>query len=215
MKLPPDALRLQDKQVLAAKGTEKLSLVEVIKACAAEGKIPQSLATFKAPFTDPITTHIIRDPVFADFTFSAQAAEVEVDVETGVVTLLKHAAAHDVGRAVNRNRVEGQIEGGAAQGIGYALMEDYLEEQGVPVTWNLHEYLIPTSQDLPDLNAIVLESGSGKGPYGAKGIGEPAITAAAPAVANAIRDALNLRITHIPATPERVFWALQGREGEG
>jgi CO/xanthine dehydrogenase Mo-binding subunit len=214
MKLPPDALRLQDKQVLAAKGTEKLSLVEVIKACAAEGKIPQSLATFKAPFTDPITTHIIHDPVFADFTFSAQAAEVEVDTETGVVTLLKHAAAHDVGRAINRNRVEGQIEGGAAQGIGYALMEDYLEEQGVPVTWNLHEYLIPTSKDLPELTSIVLESGSGKGPYGAKGIGEPAITAAAPAVANAIRDALGIRITHLPATPERIFWALQDREGE-
>jgi CO/xanthine dehydrogenase Mo-binding subunit len=211
---PPESLSLDDKQVIAGDGGKKMSLVEVIKACAAEGKIPQSLATFKAPFTEPITTHIIRDPVFADFTFSAQAAEVEVDTETGVVRLLKHAAAHDVGRAVNRNRVEGQIEGGAAQGIGYALMEDYLEAEGVPLTWNLHEYLIPTAQDLPDLSSIVLESGSGKGPYGAKGIGEPAITAAAPAVANAIRDALGVRITHIPATPERIFWALQDREQE-
>jgi len=215
MKKPPQDLRLHDKQVLARDGSKKMSLVEVIKVCAAEGKIPQSLATFKAPFTDPITTHIIRDPVFADFTFSAQAAEVEVDTETGVVTLLKHAAAHDVGRAINRNRVEGQIEGGAAQGIGYGLMEDYLEEQGVPVTWNLHEYLIPTSQDLPELSSIVLESGSGKGPYGAKGVGEPAITAAAPAVANAIRDALGIRMCHIPVTAERIFWALREEEGKG
>jgi CO/xanthine dehydrogenase Mo-binding subunit len=215
MKKPPQDLRLHDKQVLARDGSKKMSLVEVIKVCAAEGKIPQSLATFKAPFTDPITTHIIRDPVFADFTFSAQAAEVEVDTETGVVTLLRHAAAHDVGRAINRNRVEGQIEGGAAQGIGYGLMEDYLEEEGIPVTWNLHEYLIPTSQDLPELSSIVLESGSGKGPYGAKGVGEPAITAAAPAVANAIRDALGIRMCHIPVTAERIFWALQGREEEG
>ncbi len=210
-----ERLDLRDKAVLEVDRPENsLPLSRVIRACQAEGKVPQSLATFKAPFTEPITTHVIRDPVFADFTFSAQAAEVEVDLATGQVSLLHFAAAHDVGKAINPNRVEGQIEGGAAQGIGFGLMEDYLEVEGVPLTWNLHEYLIPTAKDLPDIRAIVLESGSGKGPFGAKGIGEPAITAAAPAVVNAIRDAIGLRITHIPATAERIFFALRETSAE-
>ena len=210
----PESLVLRDKTVSVRDNPQKsLPLTKVIRQGASLGRVPQSLATFKAPFTEPITTHVIRDPVFADFTFSAQAAEVEVDTETGQVRLLKYATAHDVGRAINLNRVEGQMEGGAAQGIGFGLMEDYLEVQGVPWTWNFHDYIIPSSKDLPDIRSIVLESGTGKGPFGAKGIGEPAITAAAPAVLNAIRDAAGVRITHIPATPERVLWALEGSDG--
>jgi len=211
--LPREVLTLRDKKVRGLEQPQKsLPLVAVIKQCAARGNIPQSLATFKAPFTKPVTDSLIRDPVFPDYTFSAQAAEVEVDLETGAVRVLKYASAHDVGRAVNLNRVEGQIEGGAAQGIGFALMEDYLEEKGIPLTRTLTEYLIPTAKDLPEIRSIVLESRSGKGPFGAKGIGEPAITAAAPAVANAIRDAIGIRITHLPATPERVYWALRDKE---
>ncbi len=208
-----EKIELYDKTVYNRENPNKsIPLVNVIKECAKEGKMPQNLATFKAPFTDPITTDVIKDPVFADFTFSAQAAEVEVDTETGEVRLLKFAAAHDIGQAINRKRAEGQIEGGAAQGIGYALMEDYIEENGIPQTWNLTQYLIPTSKDLPELQSYILESKSGKGPFGAKGIGEPAITATAPAIVNAIRDAIDVRITHIPATPERVFWALRNKE---
>lgn len=217
----PEKLKLKSKQVYAAENqagpenqAKKLSLVEVIKSCAAQGKIPQSLATFKAPFTEPITTDLIRDPVFADFTFGAQAAEVEVDTETGEVKLLKYSTAYDIGQAINLNRVEGQMEGGAAQGIGFGLMEDYIEVEGIPLTWNLHEYLVPTSKDLPDIETVVLESRSGKGPFGAKGIGEPAITAAAPAVINAIRDAIGVRIYHVPATAERIFQALKGKGEE-
>jgi len=213
--IAPEKLKLKSKQVYAPEDqTKKLSLVEVIKSCAAEGKIPQSLATFKAPFTEPITTDLIRDPVFADYTFGAQAAEVEVDTETGEVKLLKYSTAYDIGQAINLNRVEGQMEGGAAQGIGFGLMEDYIEEKGIPLTWNLHEYLVPTSVDLPDIETVVLESKSGKGPFGAKGIGEPSITAAAPAVINAIRDAVGVRIYQIPATPERIFRALKGKKEE-
>ncbi len=206
----PERLNLKDKTVYSVDEPSKLlPLVDVIKRCAAEGKVPQNLATFKAPFTEPITTDIIKDPVFPDFTFGAQAAEVEVDLETGKVNILKWAAAHDVGQAINLNRVEGQIEGGAVQGIGFGIMEDYLEEEGVPLTWNLHDYIIPTSKDVPDIMSIVLQSKSGKGPFGAKGIGEPSISAAAPAIVNAIKDAVGIRIYHIPATPERIFLALQ------
>jgi CO/xanthine dehydrogenase Mo-binding subunit len=210
MSVSPKQLYMKDKMVII-EDEESIPLVDVIKQCAAEQKLPQSLATFKAPTTEAITDEIIRDPVFADFTFGVQAAEVEVDMKTGVVKLLKFATSYDVGAAVNLNRVEGQLEGGAAQGIGFGLMEDYREIEGVPITWDLHEYLIPTSKDLSDISTIILESGSGLGPFGAKGVGEPAITAAAPAVVNAIYNAVGVRINHIPATAERVFFALKNK----
>ena len=157
---------------------------------------------------------LIKDPVFADFTFGAQAAEVEIDVETGETKLLKFATAMDVGQAINMNRVEGQLEGGAAQGIGLGIMEEYVEIDGVPITWDLHEYMVPTSKDLPDFNTIVLESHSGKGPYGAKGVGEPSVGAAAPAVVNAIRDATGIRLTYLPVTAERIFLAMKEKDNQ-
>jgi len=213
---PPEAIELRDKTAFSAKDPgRKLPLTEVIKRCLFRGTVPQSLNTFKAPFTEAITSDIIQAPIFPDFTFGAQAAEVEVDTETGEVKVLKWATAYDVGKAVNLNRVEGQMEGGAAQGLGFGLMEDYLEQDGLPLTWNLHDYLIPTSRDVPDIKCIVLESESGKGPFGAKGIAEPAIGAAGPAVVSAISNAIGVRIRHLPATPERVFFALQGKEGKG
>jgi len=204
-----EELDIKDKVVFSLKNTDtRIDLVKVIRRCAAEGIPLQSLDTYKAAFTDEIKSNVIRDPVFNDWTFGAQAVEVEVDVDTGQTTILKHVSVHDVGRAINIKRTEGQMEGGAAQGLGFGLMEDYLEVEGTPLTWNLTEYLVPTSKDIPDSRSIILESFSGKGPFGAKGIGEPSITAAAPAVANAIRDAVGIEVPRIPATPERVFWEL-------
>ena len=208
-------LDIKKKSVYSVDARKKrLPLVDVIKQCATEQILPQSLATFKAPTSEPVTDEVITDPVFPDYTFGAQAAEVEVDTETGEVKVLKWVTAYDIGQAINLNRVEGQMEGGAAQGLGFGLMEDYLEVEGVPWTWTLHEYLVPTAKDIPDIKTVVLQSKTGKGPFGAKGIGEPAITAAAPAVVNAIRDAIGVRIKHIPATPERIFFALKEREGK-
>jgi CO/xanthine dehydrogenase Mo-binding subunit len=207
-----ESLALKDHKVVLIDDPKKnIPLVDAIKQCHFEGKIPQSLATFRAPFTEPISSDVIKDPVFPDFTFGAQATEVEVDIETGEVRALKWATAYDIGQAINVNRVEGQMEGGVAQGLGFGLMEDYLEVNGVPWTWNFHDYIIPTSKDVPDIKSIVLESGSGKGPFGAKGIGEPAISAAGPAAANAIKDAIGVRITHLPITAERIFFALKGK----
>ena len=215
LSVPAAELDLKEKKVIVTAGKkqgESIPLVTVIKECAALQKLPQDLSTFRAPVTEPITGELIRDPVFADFTFGAHAAEVEVDIETGETKLLKFATAMDVGQAINLNRVEGQMEGGAAQGIGFGIMEDYVELEGVPLTWDLHEYMVPTSKDLPDIESIVLESKSGKGPYGAKGIGEPSLCAAAPAVVNAIRDATGIRLTHYPVTAERIFLAMKDRE---
>lgn len=214
LSVAPEKLDLKDHTVYVVDDPKKrIPLVDAIKQCYFEGKIPQSLATFRAPFTEPISSDVIKDPVFPDFTFGAQAAEVEVDIETGEVKVLKWATAYDIGQAINVNRVEGQLEGGVAQGLGFGLMEDYLEVDGVPWTWNLHDYIIPTSKDVPDIKSIVLESGSGKGPFGAKGIGEPAISAAGPAAANAVKDAIGIRVTHLPITAERIFFALRQRGG--
>ena len=207
-----NSLDIINKVIISEKSNKKIPITEVIKACAAEGIPLQTLATFKAPFTKPITGEIIKDNVFVDFTFSVQACDVLVDEETGKVNIIKLAAAHDVGKAINLNRVEGQIEGGAAQGIGYALMENYVEEKGIPKTNTLAEYLIPTSKDIPEIIPIVMESETGKGPFGAKGIGEPSITATAPAIINAIYNASEVRIKELPASPERVYFAIKNKK---
>ena len=113
-------------------------------------------------------------------------------------------AAHDVGRAINPIQVEGQIHGGIAQGIGLALMEEYVPGRSE----NLHDYLIPTFGDVPPIETILIEDAEPLGPYGAKGIGEPALIPTAPAILNAVRHAIGVRIHHVPATPDRVLGAL-------
>jgi CO/xanthine dehydrogenase Mo-binding subunit/aerobic-type carbon monoxide dehydrogenase small subunit (CoxS/CutS family) len=142
---------------------------------------------------------------YATYGFAAQMAEVEVDTELGTVKVRKIVAAHDVGRAINPIQVEGQIHGGIAQGIGLALMEEYIPGQSE----NLHDYLIPTFGDVPEVETIIVEEAEPLGSYGAKGIGEPALIATAPAILNAIHHATGARITRVPATPDRVRAALR------
>ena len=117
-------------------------------------------------------------------------------------------AAHDVGRAINPTQVEGQIEGGIAQGIGLALMEEYLPGR----TENLHDYLIPTIGDVPEIEVIIVEDPEPLGPFGAKGVGEPGLVPTAPAILGAIRHATGVRVTKVPALPHRLRAALRERE---
>jgi len=184
-----------------------LELAELAKLCAGEGIALSELAQFNAPFVEGLDENGQGD-IWPDFTFGAQAVEVAVDTETGQIELLKSAACHDVGRAINRSAVHGQIAGGSHQGLGYALMEDFSFRDGFIQTPSFAEYLIPTTVDLPATQVIILESGTGIGPFGAKGIGEPSLTPAAPAVANAVADALGVRVHDLPLTPERVLAAL-------
>ncbi len=148
---------------------------------------------------------------YATYGFAAQFAEVEVDVELGTVRVLSIEAAHDVGRAINPTLVEGQIHGGIAQGLGMALFEEYRSGR----TDNLHDYLIPTAGDVPPIVVHLIEDPEPIGPYGAKGVGEPALIATAPAIMNAIRDAIGVRLWHVPATPDRVLAALQAQTDRG
>ena len=134
---------------------------------------------------------------YASYAFGAHDAELEVDCELGTVRPIRIHAAHDVGRAINPTLVEGQICGGIAQGIGFALMEEYISGR----TDNLHDYLIPTSGDVPPISIHLVEDGDPLGPYGAKGVGEPALIPTAPAILNAIYDAVGIRLCSIPATP--------------
>ena len=208
---PPEELDMADGQVyVAANPRERLPLADLAAVCAAEGLPLANLALFKAPFKERIDAETGQGDVFPDFTFGAQAVEVAVDTETGEITLLKSVACHDVGRAINPAAVEGQIQGASTQGLGYALLEDFVVRAGRTLTPSLSEYLIPTACDFPETQVIILESGSGVGPFGAKCIGEPALTPAAPAVANAVADALGVRIYDLPITPEKVLRALGG-----
>ena len=141
---------------------------------------------------------------YATYGFAAQFAEVEVDVELGTVRLLHIHAAHDVGRAINPTQVEGQIHGGIAQGIGMALMEEYVNGR----TDNLHDYLIPTVGDVPPMTLHLIEDPEPLGPWGAKGVGEPALVATAPAILNAIHAATGVRMREVPVTPSRLRAAI-------
>jgi len=206
---PVENLDIFDGRVFVkADPKQFIALPELAAKCAAEGLPLANLALFKAPFTDPIDPETGQGDIWPDFTFGCQAIEAAVDTETGEVTILKSVACHDVGRAVNPAAVRGQIEGGGAQGIGYALMEEIIVKDGKLVTPSLSEYLIPTSMDIPKTKVIILESGSGLGPFGAKGIGEPALTPAAPAVANAVANAIGAPVNSLPLTPEKVLQAI-------
>lgn len=180
----------------------------LIKLCASEGIQRSELAMFRAPFTDKIDPETGQGRVFPDFTFGCHAVEVAVDIETGEVTVVKSVGAHDVGQCINPAAVEGQIEGAAAQGQGYALSEAMVYEDGMLVTPSFSEYLIPTAMDVPEVESVIFESRSGVGPFGAKGIGEPALTPVAPAIANAVADAIGMRINDLPITAEKVIKAI-------
>ena len=150
------------------------------------------------------------DPIGA-FLFASQRAEVEVDIETGVVRVLSLAGAHDVGRAINPMVVEGQIEGSLIQGMGYALLEEVRQHDGRPIGPDLENYLVPMSADLPELVSIIVETHEPSGPLGAKGAGEAGLVPTAAAIANAIENAAGVRITKLPITPERVLDAIRAR----
>ena len=148
------------------------------------------------------------------YVFGAQVAEVEVDDDTGEVQVLGVWAAHDVGRVINPQQVEGQIEGSVIMGLGHALMEEYVQVNGVTNTPGFAKYILPTALDIPHVTSVLLTEPDPKTPLGVKGIGEPALTPTAAAIINAISDAVGVRMTRLPATPERVMEALIAKRSE-
>ena len=208
-----DEIAMEFNKVFPRDNPDKsMSFVDLVKICAAEGVHRSELAMFRAPFSDRLDPETGQGQAHPDYTYGAHAAEVAVDIDTGEVTVLKSIAAHDIGQCINPAAVEGQLEGGAQNGQGYALSEELLYREGKLVTPSFSEYLTPTSMDMPRVQCILLESRSGLGPFGAKGVGEPAITAVAPAIANAVADAIGVRVFQMPITPERVVKALREKQ---
>ena len=177
-----------------------LSIKEMAKRC---GRVLRGEGSF-----DPETTRL--DPEtgqgapYATYAFATHLAEVEVDTETGKVKVNRVIASHDVGKAIHPKNVMGQIMGGVAMGTGFALMEEFIPDE----TTSFVNYLIPTSKDVPEVIPILVENEEPTGPFGAKGVGEPAVIPSAPAILNAIADAIGERIFHLPANLERVMEAV-------
>ena len=180
------------------------------------GMVLQAEGTFDPPAT-ALDQNGQGEP-YGTYAFAAQMAIVEVDTELGTTKVTRIVAAHDVGKAINPGQVEGQIQGGIAQGLGLALMEEYIPGR----TENLHDYLIPTVGDMPEIEVILIEDPDPNGPQGAKGVGEPGLVPTAPAILAAIKSATGVAIFHVPATPDRVRaallaanWSGQGLGGQG
>ena len=208
----PGDLAFEDGMVRERGNGRGVRLAELAAACQRRGVPTSHLGTWRAE-TGTFDPAGGQGASFPDYTFGAHAADVEVDTETGEVRVLAYAAAHDVGRAINPLRVEGQIQGGAYQGLGYALGEEVVVQDGQTASTLLASYLVPTSADLPDVQAIIVESGEGKGPFGARGIGEPTIGNPAATIANAVAAATGVRVTRLPITPERLLAAIDA-EGD-
>ncbi len=201
---PNAVLSLDGGSLTIADGEASRTIDLAALAAGAEGVVLEGIGTWDPPAT-ALDANGQGSP-YGTYGFAAQMAEVEVDMRLGTVKVLSIVAAHDVGRAVNPTLTEGQIHGGIAQGLGLALMEEYLPGR----TENLHDYLIPTVGDMPEIKIHLIEDSEPTGPYGAKGVGEPALIATAPAILGAIRHATGVTMRQVPVLPHRLWAALSG-----
>lgn len=206
----PESIGTGNGEIWADNTNHRITFGEAVASAKNRGVVPIGAATFGTDTTGLDGVDGAGRPWQA-YVFGTQVAEVEVDTITGEVQVLAVWAAHDVGRAVNPQGVEGQIEGGVVQAIGQALMEDYQLEDGHTSTSGFAKYILPTSLDVPRVNSIIIEDPDPIGPLGVKGIGEPAMVPTIPAVMNAIYDAVGVRIFDLPATPEKILAALRAK----
>ena len=206
-----DLIRTAGGEIWAEDTNHRMTMSKAVDLCKNRGVVPVGSGSFGTDTTglDPIDG---AGRPWQAYVYGCQVAEVEVDTLTGEVQVLGIWAAHDVGRAVNPRGVEGQIEGGIVQALGQGLMEDYKLENGRTSTSGFAKYILPTSLDVPHVTSTILEDPDPIGPLGVKGIGEPAMIPTIPAVMNAIYDAVGVRITSLPATPEKVLTAIKDKE---
>ncbi|MEJ2305462.1 MAG: molybdopterin-dependent oxidoreductase, partial [Anaerolineales bacterium] len=182
----------------------------VVKEMQAEGLEARAMYEYWAPDTQPLGEG--GDMHFA-FSFAAQAAEIEVNTRTGEVRVLRVIAANDVGKAINPLGLQGQIEGGVMMGLGNALTEHYITEDGVPVTDRLARYRMPSIVHTPEIISIIVEHPTAAGPYGAKGVGEISSIPITPAITNAIYNAVGVRVDRLPVDQEHILKQFKKRSG--
>lgn len=204
----PIGLDIKDKVVyLKMFPAKRISFKKIAENLSNKGKKLIVTEDFIAQTTE-MDTETGQGAPYWPYTFNCYGVEIEVDTETGKVDIVKAVCAQDVGRAINPSMVEGQIDGGFVMGLGYALFEDLGLKEGRIKNNKFSKYIIPTSLDIPEIEKIIIEDPESTGPYGAKGIGEPVMIPVAPAILNAIYDAVGVRITDLPATPEKILQAL-------
>ena len=189
-----------------------IDFVTVVGNLSNDGGELETIAQFNAPFTEVPDLNNIKGQVNPDLTYTCHGVEVAVDEETGEYQLLRIIAGIDAGKMINKNSCEGQVEGGAIYHVYWPTHEDLKWEKGITRANGFSTYIMPTAEDVPDVETIILESGGGLGPYGAKGVGEPSDNSIAPAVVNAIRDAIgtDLNLNKMPITPDKILAAVKG-----
>ena len=209
----PEALDIRSGVIFSTKDKEKsIPLGKVLRNAhyASGGKM--LMAEY---FYDPANENFDKDfkgNLSMSYAYGTHGVEVEVDKQTGEVKVLKYIAAHDVGKAINPMLLEGQIYGGGLMGLGYALSERMIFRDGRLMNANFLDYKMLTAKDVPPVEAVIVETDEKDGPFGAKGIGEPGLVPTAPAIANAIYDAVGVRIKDLPITPEKILKALKEKE---
>jgi len=208
--VPVDDLVLRDRNIFAAGDPEKSMAIDKLLRKAHFS--PQGEMLMADFFYDPANENMgkeFKGNLSVTYAFGAHGVKVHVDEETGKVKVLDYVAAHDVGRAINPLLLEGQVYGGVIMGLGYALTEEVILKEGETMNANFRDYKLFTAKDAVNIKAPVVETYDEYGPFGAKGIGEPGCVPTAPAIANAIYDAVGVRITDLPITPERVLAQLK------
>jgi xanthine dehydrogenase molybdenum-binding subunit len=206
---PPHHIRYEEG--LARVNGHSLPVGEAVKIMRAEGHSPKALYEYWAPKTQPLGSG--GDMHFA-FSFAAQAAEVEVDLDTGEVRVLDMIAAHDIGRAINPLALQGQIEGGMIMALGHAITEEFIVEDGYVFTDYLARYKMPSIKHAPPITSYIVEDASADGPYGAKGVGEIASIPTIPAITNAIYNACGVRLLSLPVDQDKLLLALKRGQKE-
>jgi len=197
---------IRDSSVVVTEGSTQREVV--LEHYLGEGEVLEGTGVFDPP-TKALDSKGQGEP-YATYAFAVQICEIEIDVELGTTKVLRVIAAHDVGRAINPTLVEGQIHGGIAQGLGMALMEEFVPG----LTENLHDYLIPTIGDMPQVEVRLIEEFEPLGPFGAKGVGEPALIPTPAAILSAIHDATGVWVERIPALPHRVLAAIRKTDSQ-
>ncbi|MBK7471608.1 MAG: molybdopterin-dependent oxidoreductase [Betaproteobacteria bacterium] len=208
---PVEAMVLRDKHVVA--GDKSISIAEVarISRLSGGGLIAHGTAISPSPAYDPGRLENHPLPAWNTPSFHAHAVDLSVDPDTGTVDIHRYVVAQDVGFAINPTYIEGQIEGGVAQGIGQALSEEIVYQDGRVMNANLTDYKMPTALDVPEIESILVECASVAGPYGAKGVGEPPCIEPPAAIANAIAAATGFWPASLPMTAEKIARELRSR----
>jgi CO/xanthine dehydrogenase Mo-binding subunit len=199
-----------DDRIVSAHSTS-ISLLDIIKSCFAKRKPLSAEGWYITPSTS-FDEKTGQGDAYVTYAWATNLVKLKVDRETGEVTVLKIWSAHDVGKAINPALVEGQIQGGVVQGLGFALMEDMsVDSKGAIINPDLSTYIIPTAMDQPEIIPLIVEEPFPDGPYGAKGFGEQPLMGIAPAIANAIYDAVGVRLKELPLTPEKIWKAMRDK----